>query len=377
MIAQAIGLAGLALLGLPTSAQPSAASRGTVLTSPSPRTANPADDPAEWRDQRRVELRRHWDKLEGKPAPPLAPLSEWTNSEAVDWKDLRGKVVLIDYWATWCGPCRKGIPHLKELQKKFSEDGLVVLGIHSARGWEKMGALAKSSKIDYPLAADKRQVLGQTLGVQFLPSYFAVDRDGVMRVAGAERSQLDAIVEGLLSEPVPGAQSEPESAATGDSIWPRKVEKRLYGADLRGKRAPALEATEWLTSQPDLAGKVVLYDLWATWCAPCRNGIPKLNEYQKIFADDLVVISVSNEDADTVRSFAEKTHMGYSLAIDGGKLKRAIRAQAIPHVIVVSSDGIVRWQGVPHLFPDGLNKATLQRIIDGNRRLQSESDGGR
>ncbi|MFT5050799.1 MAG: cytochrome c biogenesis protein CcmG/thiol:disulfide interchange protein DsbE [Chlamydiales bacterium] len=368
MIAQAIGLAGLTLLTSPATVRTAAPGAGLVATE----ARQPSDDPVEWRDQRRAELRRAWDLLEGKPAPSLGPLSDWINVESLDWKDLHGKVVVIDYWATWCGPCRKGIPHLKEMYKELASDGLVILGVHSARGWDKMAALARGEKIDYPLAVDKDSALGSTLGVQYLPTYFVVDRNGTMRVAGAERSQLDAIVASLLSEEGSASDSTPSPAATGEPSWPETIEKRLYATDLRGKQAPAFEPAEWLGSEPQLAGKVVLYDLWATWCGPCRQGIPKLNEYQKKFGDDLVVVGVSDEDAGAIRGFMKKNTIAYPMAVDGGKLKRAVGAKAIPHVIVVSSDGVVRWQGVPHMAPDALSEGTLKRIIEMNRTLGTE-----
>ena len=331
-------------------------------------------DPAAWRDSRHPELRRFWDSIEGKRAPSLKGLSAWIagpgTRAGIDWDGLAGKVVLIDYWATWCGPCRAGIPHLKELQERYADDGLVILGVHSSRGWEKMKAFARAQGLNYTLAADKDRALGSALGVQFLPSYFAIDRTGTLRIAGANRARIDDIVKALLAEPAKGSHggsSTASSAADGKS-WPPKSEKRLYARDMRGTRIPETEL-EWIGKEHDLEGKVVIYDLWATWCGPCVKGIPDMTALQAKFAGDVVVVGVSDEKAPTIEAFFERSKAkgqplpGYGIAVDGGRLKTAFGVNAIPNVFVASSDGIVRWQGVPHMPPDELTEELLAQIV--------------
>ena len=314
----------------------------------------PAKLPAAWRDHSHPELRPHFDSLEGQPAPSLAGLDTWLNTEARDWADLRGKVVLLDYWATWCGPCVGGIPHLQELRKKHADDGLVVLGVHSARGWEKMKDFVAERDLKYSFAADANRSLGGALGVKFLPSYFVIDRAGVMRVAGADRGKLDLIVEALLKEPA------------ARKAWPAKVEKKLYAKnDLRGKPAPAFAVQEWLTEEPSRKDKVVLIDFWATWCGPCRKAIPELSELQKEFAADLAVIGIGDEAPDTVRAFLADHPAGYAQAIDTTKaMKGAVGVEGIPHVLVISSDGIVRWQGFPLDEADRLTADIVRNVIE-------------
>jgi thiol-disulfide isomerase/thioredoxin len=111
-------------------------------------------------------------------------------------------------------------------------------------------------------------------------------------------------------------------------------------------RSKALE--QWLTAEPDRQGKVVLIDFWATWCGPCRETIPELNEFQKEFKDDLLVIGVSDEQAKIVTDFMQNTKMEYPSAIDPAKrMDKATNVKGIPHVLVISTDAIVRWQGFP------------------------------
>src|SRR5262245_25803040 len=91
--------------------------------------------------------------------------------------------------------------------------------------------------------------------------------------------------------------------------YPKAVRKELYANDVRGKKAPALVVDQWLTPEPQRQGKVLLIDIWATWCPPCRETIPELNELQKQFKDDLVVIGISDEPAKTVTEFMKGTKM--------------------------------------------------------------------
>lgn len=142
--------------------------------------------------------------------------------------------------------------------------------------------------------------------------------------------------------------------------------KTLYAKnDFRGKTAPKLEVEKWLTKMPDLKGKVVLYDFWATWCGPCRAIIPKLNDWHTKFADDLVIIGISDEPALTVQNFMKGTKVDYFGAIDTQKrTSKAIGIEGIPHALVVTPDGIVRWQGFPGAKEDPLDEAKMKQIID-------------
>jgi len=149
------------------------------------------------------------------------------------------------------------------------------------------------------------------------------------------------------------------------------TDKNLYATtDLRGKQAPALSVEKWLSGEaPKTSGKVVLIDLWATWCGPCRELVPELNDYQKKFSNDLVVIGISDEPADTVEKFMKTSHMQYNVAIDAskGSMKHQLGVSGIPHVLIMSPDGIVRWQGFPGSGEDPLTEKTIAQIIEASK----------
>lgn len=154
---------------------------------------------------------------------------------------------------------------------------------------------------------------------------------------------------------------------------PYVTNKTLYAAhDFRGKQAPKLETESMLTGKlPDTKGKVILVDVWATWCGPCRALIPELNEWQSKFKNDLVILGISDEPAETVQKFMASTPMKYNVGIDTQKrVSKALGVKGIPHVLVISKDGVVRFQGWPQDPADTLTTEKLKQIIDASKALK-------
>ena len=95
---------------------------------------------------------------------------------------LEGKVVLINFWATWCGPCRMEIPEFNELQKSYHEKGLEILGISVSDNKKQLKNFAKSFAVDYPLlyggAREMNKIMKDYGGVYAVPSSFLVGKNG-------------------------------------------------------------------------------------------------------------------------------------------------------------------------------------------------------
>ena len=139
------------------------------------------------------------------PAPELAlPLQP--NGPPVPLSAFKGKVVILDFWATWCGPCRMSIPALEAVYKKYRADGLEVVGVShdhaETRG--QIPAAAQALGITYPLVvADDIPDINENYGVAGLPTLMLIDRHG--RVADVEMgyhapAELEAKVVALLRE---------------------------------------------------------------------------------------------------------------------------------------------------------------------------------
>ena len=142
--------------------------------------------------------------LEGKPAPELA-LDAWIG-DGTSIEALRGQVVVIDFWATWCGPCMAAIPKNIELVEKHGKDGLAFIGVHDSRnGWDKADSVVTEQGINYPVARDAAGASVKSYNLGFWPTYVVVDRRGVVRAAGLLPDKVGAVVETLLAEPGGGA----------------------------------------------------------------------------------------------------------------------------------------------------------------------------
>lgn len=122
----------------------------------------------------------------------------------VQLSDFRGKVVLLNFWATWCPPCRAEIPDLVALQEKYGAQGLVVVGVSlDTTGAAKVKAFAQKMKINYPMLMGNDETVAAYGNFQSIPTTFFIDRAG--RVAGtheggADQATLEAAVKPLLGK---------------------------------------------------------------------------------------------------------------------------------------------------------------------------------
>ena len=158
-----------------------------------------------------------------------------------------------------------------------------------------------------------------------------------------------------------------------DVAFPEYTVPVTGAVDMRGKVVPQLVIEKWVADEaPELQGKVVMIEFWATWCPPCRRAIPHLNELTDRYGDDLQIISVTAEDIEIVKGFLGVQAMKSAVAIDSrSRLANALRIQGIPHAIICSSDGVVRWQGNPLALQD----EEVQQIVRANRALVRRQAG--
>jgi thiol-disulfide isomerase/thioredoxin len=119
-----------------------------------------------------------------------------------DTKEWKGKVVVIDFWATWCVSCRETIPVLQRLKAKFADKGLMVIGITVDKGpKEKIAKFTRKMKMDYQVLWDAEDSLSKVFGYEGLPSVYVFGRDGALLKAmpqytAALEKEMEALVEG-------------------------------------------------------------------------------------------------------------------------------------------------------------------------------------
>ena len=118
------------------------------------------------------------DVIEG-PAPDFTLKSR--SGENVKLSEYRGDVVMINFWASWCAPCRQEMPLLEDMYKKYSDLGFVLLGVNVEEDSSKANDLLRDVAVTFPVLFDNANEVTKLYKVVAMPSTIIVDRDGKMR----------------------------------------------------------------------------------------------------------------------------------------------------------------------------------------------------
>jgi thiol-disulfide isomerase/thioredoxin len=162
--------------------------------------------------------------------PPEILVTEWIDQTPTKLADLRGQVVLLDFWATWCGPCRVTFPRLQRWHQNYKAKGLVILGVTNFFGRAEGKQLTRAQEMDYLRSFKKTFRLGygfaiadsedndRNYAVSSIPTTFLIDRRGVVRFisigSGEEdNAALNRMITKLINEPAPPSISKTAEAA--------------------------------------------------------------------------------------------------------------------------------------------------------------------
>jgi cytochrome c biogenesis protein CcmG, thiol:disulfide interchange protein DsbE len=137
----------------------------------------------------------------GAAAPEIA--LKTLSGEPIKLSALKGKVVLVDFWASWCAPCRESMPFLEKLSKSYKGQGLVVLGVNIDNDLDAARKFLKEMPVSFQVVNDAQKQVAKAYGPPTMPSSYLIDKRGVVHVvhAGfrrADAAKIEAEIKSLL-----------------------------------------------------------------------------------------------------------------------------------------------------------------------------------
>lgn len=341
--------------------------------------------PKEWyvRDGEGLEELRN---LEGKPAQEIS-IAEW-KGEASPLAQLKGKVIVLDFWATWCGPCMAAIPKNIEFINKYKDKGVALIGIHDAKsGWDSVDKVISEKGIEYPVGLDAAEGdSAKAYALKFWPTYFVIDRDGIVRGAGIKPNKIEEAVEmilggsSIMSPPVTKIASFPDR-------WFLGGEKRSKESQsIVGKKIPKFEIKDWIGSKlerDDWEQRVRVVQFVRPELSPSIDQLAKLQSVSERFAKQGVVfvaVCDARSDKSRMESVVDEKRIEIPIAMDRpsekgansiGSMGDSLGIQFAPTTLVVDRAGVLRASGVK---PDFLDNMLNQLLAESTPILETVVD---
>lgn len=141
-------------------------------------------------------------------APQFTGIDTWHNSSPLDMQQLRGKVVLVDFWTYTCINCIRTLPYVKQWHEKYKNQGLVVVGVHTPeypheRSTANVAAALKRFDIRYPVAQDNRYATWEAYRNQFWPAVYLIDKNGAVvytHFGEGQYQETESAIQRLLAQ---------------------------------------------------------------------------------------------------------------------------------------------------------------------------------
>jgi len=139
----------------------------------------------------------------GETPPPIDLPDQ--RGRKVDLKALRGNVVLVDFWASWCGPCRQEMPVLESLHEKYADQGLVIVGVNIDHNPKKMNKFLRGVPVSFRIVHDPKITIAQRYEPSTMPSSYLIGRAGKLRYVHEgfrkkDAEEIEKRVKALLAE---------------------------------------------------------------------------------------------------------------------------------------------------------------------------------
>jgi thiol-disulfide isomerase/thioredoxin len=259
---------------------------------------------------------------------PFAPHFSFATHENqnISNASLRGKVVLLDFWGTWCPPCRESVPILRDLNKKYAGKPFQLVGISSDNDEDVWRTFIQAQHMDWSEYIDLSDEVLQAFKIESFPTYIVLDKDGVIRF---RQSGLGEYTQGELADAINKAlkrESDPKLAAAAAEEAPRSASDASSAAPPAGdSRKPATDSSTSLfgIEASSISGNVykndalsMSYEFPRGWIAAKPESLHVLNERSEAGAK-AAVLQQHPELADSLRFSTPKTIFYASRKGDG------------------------------------------------------------
>ena len=257
---------------------------------------------------------------------PFAPDFSFTTleRESVSNAGLRGKVVLLDFWGTWCPPCRESVPMLRDLNKKYSGKPFQLIGISSDQDEDAWRAFIEKQRMSWSEYIDLSGAVQEAFHVDSYPTYIVLDKDGVIRF---RQSGLSDVTGGDLEDVINKAikrASDPALAAAAVAEAPEKRQAETAPSSSQAGSSTSITAATPLSDIEawSISGNVykndalgLSYELLKGWTAASPESIHALN--QRIAAAAQTSFAQQHRDGPVVRMLVPTTILYASLHAGG------------------------------------------------------------
>lgn len=290
----------------------------------------------------------------GKPAPEFKVMD--LNDEELTLDKYHGQVVLLDFWATWCGPCIGELPNVKATYDKYKDKKFQIIGISLDRSKTTLEAFVKEQNMEWVHHFDEGGKIADQYGVTGIPSTFLLDGEGIIRVTNLRGQALEIAVGELVEENLMNPHHAPHSKSVPATKLIKPSNPTPNNPPITssnptnwiGKPAPDVMFTnlkgDELTLE-DFKGQVVLLDFWATWCGPCLTEMPKVKKtYEKFKDQKFQIIGISLDGSlYALEEYIVREELSWHHYWDQDReIRTLFEVKAIPSAFLIDGEGIIQ-----------------------------------
>ena len=288
--------------------------------------------------------------------------------------DFRGKLVMLNFWATWCGYCVEELPNIQQIYNNWSYDEVVLLTIDKGEELDIVTTFIQDEGYTFPIVMDEERKVSDQYGANAIPTTFFIDEEGIIQAKKVGYFHTTEDIENVLNQilttgtyVVEPDEPEPDSAGLGFIIsCPANpgdgLEVGDAALDFHYQDADGLAAT-----LSDFRGKPVMVCFWATWCGFCNKQLPYLQQlYDEWQGTELVMITISKgEEPITVATFMQDEGLSFPVITDSAqKAASQYGVSGVPTTFFIDEEGVIQHKKVGYFYSTEDIEDILNQLFD-------------